>query len=228
MMTVDFMPMDVTTYLHCRRGRTTHRKVRIDIGMRQAIYNALPQSSLEIVDATGHVWSRGDIRENRGPIVLIYQGPPASSEPKEKKAQEKAARQERKAAQQEAAQALKAETKALKLRGKGANKYIFDEASDERPTAPETDQRAETKDDDDVQQVGGERSPDGETLRRSVHLQVPLVGQVDARLERTEERGPEGGSDGLHSSDDESNILDDRHAPGVRLISPSNKDAGRD
>lgn len=157
MVTVNFMPNEVTTYLQCRRGRSVFRKVRIDIGRYQAIYNALPQSALEVVDATGHVWSRADIRENRGAVTLDFQGPPKN----------------------------------------------------ERTPAPESDQRSETEDDDEVQQVGGERGTDGEAVQRAVHVQVPLVGQVDARLERTEKRGSEGSPDGLHSNDDESDVLDD-------------------
>lgn len=198
MMTVDFIPMEVTTFLHCRRGRNTYRRTRIDIGMHQAIYNALPQTSLEVVDAMGHVWSRGDIQENRGRITLVFQGPPDPA-----KVEIFNARQEQEAKKEA-------------------------EANDKGTTTPESDQRPEEKDNDDVQQVGGERHSDGKTIQRSLHVQIPLVGKSDARLERTEKRGTEGGPDGLHSSDDESSILDNRHAARVRSLSSPNEDSGRD
>ena len=268
MMTVHFMPMEVTAYLYCRRGRSTFRKVRIDIGIKEAVYNALPQSALEVVDATGHIWSRCDVRENRGKVILDYLGPPKAAfdpqvyakqekaEAKIKSFNEKYAELEKKQeeeyrANQEQQKAAAPQEAALadKLRGEAANKIIVDEfpeepvanmplalesasfdgnPADERTTAPKFSKWPKEKDDDDVQQVGGERSPDGETIRRPVHVQVPLVGSVDARLERAEERGAEGGSDGLHSSDDEPNVLDNRHAPRVRLISPADEDSGRD
>ncbi len=236
MMTVHFMPMEVTAFLHCRRGRATFRKVRIDIGIKEAIYNALPQAALEVVDATGHVWSRADIRENRGKIILDYLGPPkAAFDPQAYSKQEKALAKE----EEVAAQAIRVD-KILAVHseaqtlddgvnlnsGDGAN--LMGSATDERITAPEASGRPETKDADVVQQVVGERNPDGETIRRPVHLQVPLVGQVDARLVRKEERGSEGSPDGLHSGDDESNVLDNRHAPRVRLVSPADEDSGRD
>lgn len=262
MMTIDFMPNDVTTYLVCRRGRNTYRKVRIDIGMKQAIYNALPQCALEVVDATGYVWSRADIRENRGRIILDYKGPPKGLPDPDKKRQEDKehkARMDRKAVQNEEAQALKIKTKARKEadkakqiaerssrektlkeskavaetpRAEAANAILADEVSvevtHERANAPDSDQRTETEGNNDVQRVGGERSDDGETLRRSVHVQVPLMDKVNAQLVRKDERGSESGPDGLYSSDDEPNVLDNRYAPRVRLVSPADEDAGRD
>lgn len=235
MMTVNFMPMDVTTYLHCRRGRSTFRKVRIDIGIRQAIYNALPQSSLEIVDATGHVWSRADVKENRGGIILDYKGPPpVTYDPtveKLKKKQEKLATLEKKRAEEYEANKINEDASALAKDADKINKdavNLMGISTDEGTTASETSGRPEKKDTDTMQQVGGERNQDGETLRRSVHVQVPLVGAVDARLVRKEERGPEGSPDGVHSDNDEQNVLDDRHAPRVRLISPTDENTGRD
>ncbi len=266
MITVHFMPMEVTTYLLCRRGRNTYRKVRIDIGMKEAIYNALPQCAIEVVDATGHIWSRADVAENRGKLTLDYKGPPKVVVNPHIEAKKEEAKQlkEDKALQKRAEGILKIQESALadaeKVRIKSfneklselekkqeeeykANQLRSDETfsnvlkvtldkvkvtDNEGGITSETDQRLEAKDNDDVQQVGGERSSDGETLRRPVHLQVSLVGKVDARLERTEERGAEGGSDGLHSSDDEPNVLDNRHAPRVRLISPADEDSGRD
>ena len=265
MLTIHFMPMEVTTYLLCRRGRSTFRKVRIDIGMKEAIYNALPQCAIEIVDATGHIWSRADVAENRGKLTLDYKGPPKvvvnphieAKQLKEDKALQKRAEGILKIQESALADAEKVriksfneklselekkqeeEYKANQLREEEALKMKVDklivaevtkmgETKDEGGITSETDQRFEAKDNDDVQPVGGERSSDGKALLRPVHLQVPLVGKVDARLERTEERGSEGGSDGLHSSDDEPHVLDNRHAPRVRLVSPADEDSGRD
>ncbi len=235
MMTVNFMPVDVTTYLQCRRGRNTFRRVRIDIGMKQAIYNALPQTSLEIVDATGHVWSRGDIQENRGPITLDFQGQPKPDPRKVAKALRKEAAEDiadkatfnERLADLEKKQEDQYKKNHAKVLADKANALANKEAN-EGTTTPEPDQRPKAKDDDDMQQVGGERHTDGEAIRRPVHVQVPFVGKVDARLERTEERGSEGGSDGLHSSNDEPRVLDNRYAPRVRLVSPADEDAGRD
>lgn len=193
MMTVHFMPMEVTTFLHCRRGRNTYRKVRIDIGRTEAIYNALPQSALEVVDAMGHVWSRADVQENRGKIILDFQGPPSKKEQAERDAAEK--RVEEAETKEAAVKELQQEIDNFEVKNEGTN-------------APKVDQRSEEKDDDNMQQVGGERSPNGETLRRGVHLQVPFVGTVHARLLRPKERGPEGGSDGVHGSNDEQDVLD--------------------
>ncbi len=245
MMTVNFMPMEVTTYLHCRRGRSVFRKVRIDIGIKEAIYNALPQATLEVVDATGHIWSRGDIKENRGRIILDYKGPPKVAFDPQAYAKQQKAEAEAKAKKESFNTRLAAlEKKQEKEYSKNQEAALDDDrvnlnsdvgaslmgitTDDERTTTSESDQRPKEKDDDDLQQVGEERDHNGETLRRAVHLQVPLVGRVDAQLVRKEERGAEGGSNGLHSSNDEPHVLDNRYAPRVRLISPTDEDAGRD
>lgn len=224
--------------------------------MKEAIYNALPQCAIEIVDATGHIWSRADVKESRGKLVLDYKGPPKvvpnpHVEAKKEKAEKAAALrqiQETALADAEKVKVKSFNEKLSALEKKQEEEYKANQLRDDETFSDvlkvtldkvkvtdneggitsKTDQRLEAKDNDDVQQVGGERSSDGETLRRPVHIQVPLVGTVDARLERTEERGAEGGSDGLHSSDDEPNVLDNRHAPRVRLISPADEDSGRD
>jgi hypothetical protein len=177
MMTVNFMPNEVTTYLQCRRGRSTFRRVRIDIGRYQAIYNALPQSALEVVDATGHVWSRGDIKENRGPITLDFQGPPkVTFDPTafNKAEKAKAADEAKKAARELDKAKQIAEKEAKQISEKMILEKLEDSIADidiskigdknEGTTASKSDQRAEKKDNDNVQQVGGERDTDGETL----------------------------------------------------------------
>ncbi len=170
MMTVTFVPVEVTTFLQCRRGTKTFRKVRIDPKISQADYHALPACTLEIVDARNHVYSRADITENRGGVVLNYEGPPTSKPGK----------------------------------------------------------RVKTKDDDDVLEVGGERSPDGKAVQRPVHVPLPSVDSGDARLDGKEECGSESGPDGLHGSDDEPDVLDNRYATGVGAVSPADEDPGRD
>lgn len=78
-----------------------------------------------------------------------------------------------------------------------------------------------TENNDAVQSVVEELHPNGETIPGTDELSVPSLDEGNARLEQSEERGPESGPDGLHSNDDEPSVLHDRPIEGVGTVSTS-------
>lgn len=91
---------------------------------------------------------------------------------------------------------------------------------------PETSvDRSAPADNDDVQPVGDAGSSDGPTVSGSDELPVSPVDAGDARLGLTGERGPEGGTDGVHSDPVESDTVHDRRETGVSSVPSSDEDA---
>lgn len=98
----------------------------------------------------------------------------------------------------------------------------------EGPPTADNLERPETQDNDQVLEVGGRSGRDGETLLGTIHVQVPSVDKGDARLNGSEECGPKSSPNGLHGSNDEQDVLDNRHETGERTLPTSNKDSRRD
>lgn len=76
----------------------------------------------------------------------------------------------------------------------------------------------QTQDDEPVQPVVGELHRDGQAVSRPVHVQVPSVDTGNARRGLTPNSGPEGGSGGVHSNNDEQDVLHDRLPQGVGTV----------
>lgn len=89
-------------------------------------------------------------------------------------------------------------------------------------------QWSQTEDDDAVQPVVGELHNNGETVPRTDVVQVSSVDQGDARQQQSQERGPEGSTDGVHGHDDEPSVLHDRPTEGERTVSVTVENSGRD
>lgn len=167
-MTIIFVPVEVSTFLQSRRGSNVYRRVKVPPNTREMDYNALPSCALEQVDIIGHIWARADVQENRGDLILTYLGPQGK-----KSSQQEFAKAE--AYKAKIAKADKAEADKIRLakieEAKDKVKLtatvsaqVVKAKGNEGTVTPKVDSRLEKKDDDAVQQVGREHSPDGDSF----------------------------------------------------------------
>ena len=151
MMTIIFVPVEISTFLQSRRGSNVYRRVKVPPNTREMDYNALPSCALEQVDITGHIWARADVQESRGDLTLTYLGP-----------QSKKQFNQQEFARSEAAKVKKIKEE-VKLTATVSAQVVKAKGNEGTVTA-KVDSRPEKKDDDPVQQVGREHSSDGDTL----------------------------------------------------------------
>lgn len=97
-----------------------------------------------------------------------------------------------------------------------------------KPTPNKAVNESEKKTGNKMQPVGNAGLDDAPTVSGATKVQVPPVVKGNDGLEGSGESGSKSGSDGVHSSNDGLDVLQDRHGKEIDPVPPSDENPRRD